>query len=88
VISSSWRKRAQGLCIAHRGDPHAWRHGRDSWAIYIGAGYLFTTSSGPRLAGTAPSHFSLPAAIALGFGGVIAVYLGTQLGRFARGDFD
>jgi len=57
-------------------------------AIYIGAGYLFTTSSGPRLAGTAPSHFSLPAAIALGFGGVIAVYLGTQLGRFARGDFD
>lgn len=56
--------------------------------IYIGAGYLLSSSSGPRLVGVSQPSFSLPAALACGLGGIVALYFGTQLGRFARGDFD
>ena len=51
--------------------------------------YLAYEPSGPRLAGTprqAPPDIA--AALAWFIGAVVVLYLGTQLGRFTRGDFD
>ena len=58
------------------------------YGIYIGAGYLLSSPDGPRLVGMSQPSFSLAVALAGIFGGIAALYLGTQLGRFARGDFD
>ena len=59
------------------------------WSVFLFVAYLTYEPSGPHLAGAprqSPPHLSI--AIGWFVGAVIAFYLGTQLGRFARGDFD
>lgn len=57
--------------------------------VWLGAKYLLLDSSGPRLVGTpVESRPDIGLALACIVGGVVAIYIGTQLGRFARGDFD
>ena len=59
------------------------------FSIFLFIGRLTYSPSGPILAGTqrAPPP-DLGLAIVCCLGGAMALYLGTQLGRFARGDFD
>lgn len=57
--------------------------------LYLGAQYFFLDSSGPRLVGApTTSRPDIVAVIACVVGGVVAVGLGTQLGRFAQGGSD
>lgn len=59
------------------------------WSIVLVFKYLMYGPSGPRLA-SAPSQSrpDIGEALAWFVGAVLAIALGTQLGRFARGDFD
>lgn len=57
--------------------------------LWLGMKYLLFDPSGPHLAGTpAQSRPDIGLVLACIVGGVIAIYVGTQLGRFGRGDFD
>lgn len=59
------------------------------WSIALFVGFLTYDPSGPRLAG-APERPppDIWNAVAWFVGAVFAISAGTQLGRFARGDFD
>ncbi len=57
--------------------------------LWLGAKYLLFDPSGPRLVGmSAEVRPEIGFVVVCIVGGVIAIYVGTQLGRFARGDFD
>jgi hypothetical protein len=57
--------------------------------LWLGAKYLLFDPYGPRVVGTpAQSQPDIGLVLACIVGGVVAIYVGTQLGRFARGDFD
>ena len=57
--------------------------------LWLTAQYLLFDPSGPRMVGApTQSRPDIGVVIASLFGGVLTLYLGTQLGRFARGDFD
>lgn len=59
------------------------------WSVWLALAYALYKPSTLRLAGS-PSQAAPDISAALvGFlGAVAALYVGTQLGRFARGDFD
>jgi len=59
------------------------------WSVWLFIAYLSYNPSGPHLAG-APrqSPPEIWSALGLFVGAGVAIYLGTQLGLFAKGDFD
>ncbi len=59
------------------------------YSVWLAIAYLTYSPSGPHLAGAATAaRPEIAAALGCFVGAVLAIAAGTQLGRFARGDFD
>jgi len=60
-----------------------------AWSVVLFIERFSYQSAGPHEAGQVVNPApDLVAAVALLGGGILAIYIGTLLGRFARGDFD
>ncbi len=59
------------------------------WSLWELFAWLTYSPSGQHAAGASPATPPQPGvAIVLFLGAAVAIFVGTQLGRFARGDFD